>query len=61
MKRLLGARLNDWEQEVHHRMLELCWVDAYYFPYRAKGNYTESKKKIDGNFKKNLGQNTSSL
>ena len=54
MKHLLGARLNDWEQEVHHRMLKLYWVDAYYFPYRAKGNYTESKKKIDGNFKKNL-------
>ena len=41
MKRLLEARWNDWEQEAHHRMLKLCWVDAYYFPYRAKGNYTE--------------------
>ena len=42
-------------------MLKLYWVDAYYFPYRAKGNYTESKKKIDGNFKKNLEPEPSSF
>jgi len=52
MRRLLEGRLNDLEQEVHHQMLMLCWVDAYYFPYRAKGDYTESPIKIDGNFKK---------